>query len=1534
MKYHTTISTIIISVIILLVFTSLALWCVFSLDIYSPGSMVVDEVISLINNDSDYNFSFESMDRQLRSGIKLNNLEFEYKGKTVAKADYIRLYLNPLQLLLRLVSGKGELSVELSGADIYIDALFDGTKTAEKDSDSAGFSLSEIEKLVNGAESYDEELSSMFFYDYSYKLSAERVNVHYKSIFDAENARFALDIREKLDFSSFSFFLPELTIQNSDLSLAVTDFAFLADKDNGYVMSASFDSLSFEQAQIKAEAYDSALEMSFKDFASLDINHLPLTASMSSASIVYGDVNIDVGKTSMTTSADALSCVLLSYSAEAGEYRIDGLGTTLHLSMETLSEPLLQITSGAGLSVFQKDSELINLKGINAELQRSSVDSLSLLVDTITFTDSGLTNGFVEKAGGDGLFLNAVLSGNELSLEGGAGLFVEEGSEFLKSSSLDITFSSLLRDWKLVDLDIESDNIYFPYMQDYIHTEIRARDGVLSAELSYMDQIRIAVNSGERIEADISLFGFNLSNFYWAVEEHVPLFKRYIDEKTTISGSLSYDGTLKSGEMHSSLALNSIRFNESSFGLATRLDASFDEEKVLIDNFTLTSEIVRAQYAGAISLDTFFPEGQLAVSMTESGKRLFDVDFMLSQSKEYYFEASSPSLPGSSFNGSVNWAREGVVFSAGAINGREVQYPFDLTIDLNNRRIDLLSEGVIVSVDYDRKLDILISLDEFSLPVKSDDQLPVKLDGDISYLFDFEAQSITAESEGIRIIDLMIRNRPDFSFGFEFDEMGFRSDDLLFTDGLTYTLTGEAVYSASAKSFAATLGDDSERFNLSLVKETAGMSGILELIDMSLDKFGFDDAILNTKLVGWGSSAESFSFSGSLIITPVSDAGFSLNADLIVNPSLIRLEAIEYSKGDMSISSPAIYFDVLEGAAEGSVSMEYLRHNNDRVYPFKAALSFSSDLGESDNLVSFALSAPAMLDEGIRAEVNVEYVDIDNLSYSILDRQIIADITSSRVELSGNLLTGSYAFDTGAIDLSLIDNEILTIDITGRFGDGTFDLNLNNVAFELGSINFLYPFPLVVFEKGSIAYGDFILYGSFKDSHLFGNALVKSSDLNIWWLDEEYIRMGDVHVSVVDNFATTNNTPVMTINRETGEINKGYAVCQAALSNDNILDYYNIELFIPEGSSVHVWVPLYGQGMQIKSDVSGSFSIYSDLRKNHLSGDLILDNCVMAFGMDELPHWWQRGKMPVANEFNVKLRHNCSFVMPLGPDPIISAAFSENTDFTFAYDSMLGNISLGGSLGFRSGEIYYFEKNFYITEGNIEFRNTTSNRIDPIINLRARLRDFDADGNKVDIYLVLNNSSLTNINPSFESSPQKDLNEIMSILGEAILPSSTYGELNLSSVASLLSSGVDVMNRVGLINTGGGTANLSSTIRDSLNLDMFSIRTSIFRNIIFDTIFYSGTDNYSPIARYLNDTTIYLGKYLTPKLFLQGLIHLEATKNTQLSFMASDLSLDLEISLEWQTPLGTISFATSPQNFSIYNIFDSFALSYSHKIRF
>ena len=291
---------------------------------------------------------------------------------------------------------------------------------------------------------------------------------------------------------------------------------------------------------------------------------------------------------------------------------------------------------------------------------------------------------------------------------------------------------------------------------------------------------------------------------------------------------------------------------------------------------------------------------------------------------------------------------------------------------------------------------------------------------------------------------------------------------------------------------------------------------------------------------------------------------------------------------------------------------------------------------------------------------------------------------------------------------------------------------------------------------------------------------------------------------------------------------------------------------------------------------------------------------------------------------------------PSGGAPAASN-FDEDVAFHFMYDSLTGEKAINGTLSFRSGEIYYFQKNFFITEGSIVLPQSGADLSAIRMNFRARLRSYDSDGERVDIYLVLRNAGFDNINPTFESTPAMSTEEIMSILGTSLLPESAYGSNNLSSVASLVTSGVDVLNRMGVINTSS-YADLGSVVRDSLGFDIFSLRTSILENFLIDAVFSSSGSSYSfsPLATYLNNTSIYMGKYLQNNLYLQIMVYLQAVDSIEnrTSFLSDDLSLDLEISLEWENPLGTITFFTSPDNLTLHSLFDNFGISYSNTIYF
>ena len=126
--------------------------------------------------------------------------------------------------------------------------------------------------------------------------------------------------------------------------------------------------------------------------------------------------------------------------------------------------------------------------------------------------------------------------------------------------------------------------------------------------------------------------------------------------------------------------------------------------------------------------------------------------------------------------------------------------------------------------------------------------------------------------------------------------------------------------------------------------------------------------------------------------------------------------------------------------------------------------------------------------------------------------------------------------------------------------------------------------------------------------------------------------------------------------------------------------------------------------------------------------------------------------------------------------------------------------------------------------------------------------------------------------PGRMTEPEAILAEIVAILGGNIFAQSAEGEVNFSS--ALLSTS-DILTQFGVIRE------FEDNVRNALNLDLFSIRTQIFQNIVASAIDETapvrneqGTtaqDSFPSLGSYLNNTSVFMGRYLGNELFLEML---------------------------------------------------------------
>lgn len=1538
MKYHTTLSTIVISILVLSCFALATLFCVFTLGIDSPGYLIATQALDSLEGRLPVDISFSSIDRNLSQRVRINDIAVGLDGKNIVEIDSLTLYMNPLSMIWAWISGSGRVEVDVNGLLVDLEGIGSGSGAGQ---DGPTLTLEDVNRLINSLESTIQSFSDQPFYPLSYSVNVEDFTLRLGAHLSFDRLRMNLSLHEGLRLERFVFSAPSISVSLVDAGLSASNLSLsLAHDGEGYSTRLSLDSVDLNYGELELSTGDVALALDFESLSSLDIRRLPLVLSAYDTALTYRDIRAGLGRISLNALQEGFDIVLMDLKLSAGG--LEGTLPRLDLAYRLGSDSDRMTADGRGSLEFSYGNMSGRLESLSAVLSVSSqltytLNASGLSVDGL----DGITNGLFSAVEGASFSASGQSNGELNVLDASVQLSGRSSTAFFDRTSLSLSLSTTIDAEGVGDSRLTVNSLDIPLLASPITAVLDYNDGVLSGSARYSDEVLLALDQGLRLEIN----SLQLDQFLPAVRLYAPILEAYIGSDTVLNGSFELSGAtlaspLFAGTLLGSLAIGNIHFNQYTFNLASSISASSDGQRLGIDYFTVTTQWLRLSYSGYLNLDSLLPQGTLALELTDSGSRILNIDFSLDSGNEYYLNASIPYFENSYLRGSINWGAQGMVTSSGELRSGSTVYPFSLTLDFSQGSFVLSSSGLDLSIDFSENFGLWISFTNFELPSLSPYAAGhASIDGRFQYTFDLAAQTYSGRSEGFIIHNMgFVHSRPDVSFDLQLDNGGIRFGNILVQDDFT-PLSGQLVYDSGSHTLAMTLGNGGERANLSLILTSGDYSGILILDNFTLDRFGLQSAVVNTTLIGRGENSSDFSFSGTLNLSSGGESGFSydLEADVLINERGVESQSIVYSTDNFRFSSSRLVYSAPDGLLSFNADLSYDKVNRDRVYPVTARGLVNVYFSPFDTIVDAVIGTVTNLDSlEWHASLQLDEVNIDNM-ITVRDRTLGLSLVSDLLSLSGNLVSGSVSLPTMELDLTVEENSIGYGHISGRLDPDSLDLRLDGINFNLAFINWMCPVPLVNFTNEAWVYGDFAVYGTLSDTKLYGQGGSHGFDMTVWWLDNAYIHVGDTQVSVVDGHASTSMTPVVVVDTDDGGLHRGFAVAQAKLSNSNILDWYDVELWVPEDEAIHVRVPVYNYNIEIAGDVSGNFTINSDLSKINLSGTLDLYNARMSYGMGPLPQWWSPSRFEVSNNFDIVLRQNCSFVLPLSQQPIVRAYFDEDVAFHFMYDSLTGEKAINGTLSFRSGEIYYFQKNFFITEGSIVLPQSGADLSAIRMNFRARLRSYDSDGERVDIYLVLRNASFDNINPTFESTPAMSTEEIMSILGTSLLPESAYGSNNLSSVASLVTSGVDVLNRMGVINTSS-YADLGSVVRDSLGFDIFSLRTSILENFLIDAVFSSSGSSYSfsPLATYLNNTSIYMGKYLQNNLYLQIMVYLQAVDSIEnrTSFLSDDLSLDLEISLEWENPLGTITFFTSPDNLTLHSLFDNFGITYSNTIYF
>jgi hypothetical protein len=462
--------------------------------------------------------------------------------------------------------------------------------------------------------------------------------------------------------------------------------------------------------------------------------------------------------------------------------------------------------------------------------------------------------------------------------------------------------------------------------------------------------------------------------------------------------------------------------------------------------------------------------------------------------------------------------------------------------------------------------------------------------------------------------------------------------------------------------------------------------------------------------------------------------------------------------------------------------------------------------------------------------------------------------------------------------------------IVGELKETTIDLNASNLFIDMPTLWKFIPSDFLIKCTDGFAIADIHIFGNRADPNIFGIIQSYNTKLNI--PDFISAEIGPAPLTVHLNGNEVYFDPILT------PVGEGEAYVTAKLQFERWVPR-NYEISIDAKPEKPLPFVVGIAGIAANGLASGNINLTMNNNILLINADLTGSNSVLTvdpnFEEQEVPT-----DSYVQVDITIHADKKVEFVLPSATYPILRATASAGDTIRIESDTMSGKFSLVGDIGIRSGEIFYFQRSFYIKEGSLVF-NENEISFDPRVTAIAETRD-QSDNGPVTLSIIVNNQSLiTPFAPIIESDPPLSQVEILSILGNALAGTATTDDTNQTFRTMLLSTS-DVLGQFQIVRR------VETKMRDVLHVDMLSFRTQLLQNALLQATATTAEERDSNLWNYLDNTTIFAGKYVTPNMFAQTMISTSYDRN---QIENQGLSFDIFVGLELKSPLMNISWEMS-----------------------
>ncbi|MDR0623760.1 MAG: translocation/assembly module TamB domain-containing protein, partial [Treponema sp.] len=474
--------------------------------------------------------------------------------------------------------------------------------------------------------------------------------------------------------------------------------------------------------------------------------------------------------------------------------------------------------------------------------------------------------------------------------------------------------------------------------------------------------------------------------------------------------------------------------------------------------------------------------------------------------------------------------------------------------------------------------------------------------------------------------------------------------------------------------------------------------------------------------------------------------------------------------------------------------------------------------------------------------------------------------------------------------------------LIGTITSTTIDARTSDLYVDLTSLWNFVPPQAEIGLAGGYVNADLEIRGPLGDPEFFGQARGNSVRLQ------------------VPAYITRDIMPIpFSAVIEGNEMTFGPVPATAGGGAGEVQGWFRFDRWIPNTFKIDIRVPQetpipYGfdiTGFLAQGNASGFLTLSMENLVFNISGDLTAHDTEISLDTDEIAQaagvdMFSQAVIPVVLDIRVTTGQKVEFVYPSAEFPILQANADMGTRVRVTADTLARRFSLTSDVKIRSGEIFYFERSFYIREGLLTFRENEI-QFDPRITVRAEVRDRTSEG-PVTISMFVENAPLLSFTARFESSPPLSQMEILALLGQN-LTGTSVDESTGAIQQAFMNSTTDLLAQFSVVRR------LERQIRNFLHLDMFSVRTQVLQNAFFQAAGLQNTvDRINSVGNYFDNTTVFLGKYIGRDMFVQSMLSLRYDKNKT---TWGGLTPEPDIGVELETPLFNIRWdfiPTHPEN--------------------